>query len=154
PIVIAELYGLTPTGAGIKSNQRVDALFPESRRVVWIIYSRTGECRISFVNGIKGFTDLSPVQQVRAHCVSPVHVTPIPTIGVVLIEQMIFTIIIDQSIWIIDPAAHGRKMYLGPVTFAIHAILTGKSRISIYEIECWQWCVFRRLRTSGSVKGR
>ncbi len=94
------------------------------------------------------------MQQVGAHGMPPVHVAPIPAVGVVLIEQVIFTVIIDQAVRVVDPPPHRGEVHTWPVPFAINAVLTGKLCICVYRIERRQRPIAGRRRTSGSAEGR
>ena len=52
------------------------------------------------------------MDEVTTDGVAPVHVAPFPSVRVVLVEEVIFTIVIDESVGVIDPAALGAEMKL------------------------------------------
>ena len=58
-----------------------------------------------------------PGNHIFTHRVSPVHGTPDIGLWVVLVEQMIFTFVIDHAIRIIHPHRIGGKMILWSVFF-------------------------------------
>ena len=50
---------------------------------------------------------------------APVHVAPVPAVGVVLIEEVIRTRVPDQPVGVIEPAAAGREVELGTMSLLI-----------------------------------
>ena len=53
---------------------------------------------------------LGPVQQVGAGCVSPTHVAPRVSVGVVLIEQVIHPLVEHQAVGIVHPILGGEEV--------------------------------------------
>ena len=51
---------------------------------------------------------------------SPVHVAPVPSIRVMLIEQVIRTRLVDQAVGIVVPASARCEMKLGPIRLLVN----------------------------------
>ena len=68
---------------------------------------------------IEGRGQLLPVDQVGADGVAPVHVAPVPAVGVVLVEEVIFARLPDQAVGVVEPAAPRREVELRPVRLAV-----------------------------------
>ena len=66
---------------------------------------------VPLVRGERG-RQVAPVQQVRAYGVAPVHIVPLGFVGVVLIKEMIFPLIIGETVGVVHPAHAGRQMEL------------------------------------------
>ena len=65
---------------------------------------------------------LSPVHEVGAHGVRPMHVLPFALKRVVLVEQMILAFIINESVGVVYPSASRREMILRTVFLLIHIL--------------------------------
>ena len=61
--------------------------------------------------------------QVTAHGMSPGHVLPFPFVRIMLIEKMVFTFIVNQSVRIVNPSATGSEVKLRTVLLFIQAVL-------------------------------
>ena len=53
------------------------------------------------------------MNEVSADSMAPTHMTPFVAKGIVLVEQMVFTILIDHPVWIVHPVPLWREMKLG-----------------------------------------
>jgi len=60
-----------------------------------------------------------PMDQIPAHSMSPVHWSPYSAVGIVLIKQMVFIVVINQTVWIVHPMGFGRKMKLRTVLLLV-----------------------------------
>ena len=58
---------------------------------------------------------LGPVQQVGAGCVSPTHVAPRVSLGVVLVVQVIDPLVEHQAVGVVHPILGGAVMNEGAV---------------------------------------
>src|ERR1044072_27903 len=148
-VVVAQLYTFATPCAGIKGDDRIDTVLAKARGVGRIGHGRPGECSIvhytGFHHGKDGLIQLFPMQQVCTDSVSPVHVSPGPSVGIVLEEQMILAVVIQQSVGIVQPAALCREMYLGTTFFTVHAVLTSVCRGSKYFVQpCRAFARWRR----------
>src|SRR5262245_23762802 len=83
------------------------------------------------------------MHQVVAHGVAPVHVAPVPAIRVVLVEQVIFTFVVHQSIGIVEPSAARREMELGPVRLSVRCrtrLTHCTDRLVLrYRVQCFRF---------------
>ena len=59
------------------------------------------------------------MDQIRGHCVPPVHVSPTGAIGIVLEEQMVFVVVEDQPVGIVVPATERSKVDLCPFSLGV-----------------------------------
>ena len=50
---------------------------------------------------------------------SPMHISPVAFIGIVLIKQMIFTIVPYQTVRVVDPSVSGGEMELRTIFLLI-----------------------------------
>ena len=93
--------------------------------------------------GIERVGQFFPVDQIRAHGVAPGHVAPIPTVGIVLIEQVILAFVENQPIGIIQPTAPGSKMKLRTQGFVVNLLVVfdGVRLINLFQAQG----VFRQL---------
>ena len=57
---------------------------------------------------------LFPVQQILAHCMAPVHGTPIGTERMILIEHMIFPFVIRKTVGVVHPSHPRGQMKIRP----------------------------------------
>jgi len=55
---------------------------------------------------------LLPMHQIGADGVAPMHVAPVPAVGIMLIVEVILTVIEDQPVGVIIPAALRREVEL------------------------------------------
>ena len=62
--------------------------------------------------------------QVLADRMAPVHILPVSFKRIVLVEQVVFALIIDQSVRVIDPASPGSEVELRTVLFLIQFSLS------------------------------
>ena len=105
-------------GRGVESNHGVLAV---AGAVVLVDNGATRENVSQCVAGdsrIKVF----PVDEVAADGVSPVHVAPLRSVGVVLEIQVIFAVFIDQTVGVVHPAVERRVMIDGAVIVGIGGV--------------------------------
>jgi hypothetical protein len=57
------------------------------------------------------------VDEVLAYGMTPAHMAPGVALRVVLVEHMVFTAIVDQSVGIVDPVLFRREMVAGAEFF-------------------------------------
>jgi hypothetical protein len=60
-----------------------------------------------------------PMDQIPAHSMPPVHRSPYSAVGIILVKQMIFLIIINQPVWVVHPVGFGREMKLGTILLLV-----------------------------------
>jgi len=65
-----------------------------------------------------------PVYEIAARGVTPVHVAPIAAVGIVLKEEVVFTVVESQTVRVVIPAAPGREVQLRPQGFAVQHLLS------------------------------
>lgn len=63
--------------------------------------------------------------EVLADGMSPVHVLPLALVGVVLVEEVVFAVVENKAVRVVDPAPAGREVELRAVLFAVEAVLSG-----------------------------
>src|SRR5690348_985298 len=63
------------------------------------------------------------MKQVRAHCMPPVHGPPVHSMRIVLIEEMVFSFVIDQPVRIVIPVLGRSEMIPGAVFFIIQLFI-------------------------------
>ncbi len=68
------------------------------------------------------------MEEIRTHRVSPTHVPPQVTKGVVLAEDMPLAIVIDESIRIVRPVRLWREVECRAVGLVIGRLLSDKER--------------------------
>ena len=73
-----------------------------------------GECNDEF----------GPVDKVRARGVTPVHVSPLSLEGIVLVEQVILSGVVDQAIRVVVPPAARREVELGAARLPVETVLS------------------------------
>src|SRR5688572_32066913 len=76
----------------------------------------TGEDH-SMLIGIEGNGKMLPVDQVGADRMAPVHRPPDSIVRVMLVEQVIFIGVENESVWVIHPFFDRSEMILGAVGF-------------------------------------
>ena len=86
------------------------------------------EAPVAILLRVEGDRQLGPVNQVAADRVAPVHVAPVPAVGIVLIEQVIFTVEPDQAVRVVQPAAPRREVELRPASLAVEPAGVGNVR--------------------------
>lgn len=82
-----------------------------------------------------GCGKLLPVHEVLAHGVAPGHVLPVTLIGVVLIEEVIFAVVVHQAVGVVDPSAAGGEMHLRAVGLVVYRSLVGNFRLECDEVD-------------------
>src|SRR6187551_397888 len=60
-----------------------------------------------------------PMQHIFTHRMSPTHMPPLISVRIVLVEEMKFILVKNQTIWIVYPIFFRGKVKLGPVCFSI-----------------------------------
>ena len=79
-----------------------------------------------------GWVELFPVYQVAAYGMSPVHVSPHASIGVVLEVEMIFAVLVYHSVRIVHPSINGCEMIRGAVVIGLGSI---KRIAELHQVE-------------------
>ena len=117
--VVAVSDAFAPAGAGESHDDRRFCALLKAAGVVGIHDRAAREAPVVELPGIKRGRPFLPVHQVGADGVAPVHVAPVPAVGVVLIEEVIRTRVPDQPVGVIEPAAAGREVELGTMRLVI-----------------------------------
>ncbi|MBA7548918.1 hypothetical protein ES705_41386 [subsurface metagenome] len=115
---ISNTLGLIFTGCRISSNQNI---FTPAGGIVFIYYRTAGKHCAKFVRE-KSIIQFFPVNQIFANCMTPMHISPISFVWVVLIVEVVFAVKINQSIRIVIPSSPGSKMKLRAISFFIQTI--------------------------------
>ena len=121
--VCYSLHLSVTAGSREGSNHGGSLAFIESCGIIIVDYCRTGE-HCSQMVGIQSVRQFGPMYQVLADCMAPVHVLPVSFERIMLVEQVILTFIINQSIRVIDPTSPGSKVELRTILFLIQTILS------------------------------
>ena len=74
--------------------------------------------------GIQSNGQIAPIHQILAHCVRPVHGTPYFILGVMLIKQVVFSLVIDHAIGVVHPHLGWGEMELGAMGLVVVAVLS------------------------------
>ena len=69
-----------------------------------------------------GWWEFGPMHHVGAHGVTPVHVAPLASVGVVLVEEMILTILVGHTVGVVHPAIGGAEMVGGTIVLAVGGV--------------------------------
>ena len=101
-------------GGGVEEDVRV---LPEARRVLPVHHARAAEHHPHRVRREDGLP-LLPVDEVRRDSVAPVHVPPLRSRGVVLVEEAPFAVLPRQTVRIVDPSETRRVPQLRTVRVA------------------------------------
>ena len=83
-----------------------------------------------------------PVEKIRAHSVTPMHVAPQSAVGIVLVEKVVLSTVKAQTVRIVDPAALRCKVQLR----AQDGLFRCKRRHGILKHRCK--CALRLYRDS------
>ena len=59
------------------------------------------------------------MEQVFADCVTPTHVSPLISEGVVLEEEVVLALEVDEAVGVVCPVFGGREVYLGPIRLVV-----------------------------------
>ena len=73
--------------------------------------------------GVKRDRQLLPLHEIFADGVSPVHISPPPTVRIMLVEKMVFPVVEAQPVRVVQPPTSGRKMELRPEFFSVKVFL-------------------------------
>ena len=116
------------TSAGVYEYKRRFAADPESSRVFPVHNTRTREDCTQFIR-IDRIAQFGPVDEVCTDSVPPCLVVfgSGATERTVLIKEMVLSVVVHQSVCIIDPAAFGSKMELRTEFLLIQFFLARKS---------------------------
>ncbi|CDB10232.1 unknown [Bacteroides sp. CAG:633] len=105
-------------GRGVESNHGVLAV---AGAVVLVDNGATRE-DVSQRVACDGRVEVFPMNEVAADGVSPVHVAPLRSVGVVLEVQVIFAVFVDQTVGVVHPAIERRVVINGTVIIGIGSI--------------------------------
>lgn len=119
-------------GVGGYHRGRLPAVEPGA--VFAVDYRRTREHRSQAV-GIERVGQLLPVHQVAAHGVAPVHVLPLAFIGVVLVEEVVFVIVVNQPVGVVDPSPARCEVELRPVFLAVERVFSGDPVVLVNPLQ-------------------
>ena len=103
---------------GVNEDQRGPAILTEAAGVLPVHHGAAAEHR-SHVVGQELVSELVPMDEITTDGVAPVHVAPIPTVRIVLEEQVVLAVVEDHAVRIVVPAALWRKMELPAQRFAV-----------------------------------
>ena len=110
-VAVGETLGKGLGRRGVDADERLLRTGLETCRVVPVHHGRSRIDQSMFI-GIKGNGQFLPMNQVRADGMPPMHVSPTPTIRIVLEKQVILALVKHQPVWVIGPAALRGKMEL------------------------------------------
>ena len=116
------LFGLFGVGVVIgKEGEEWRVLFrAEAGGVFPVYYGASGE-DVAEAVGCEGDGQVFPVHEVAADGVPPVHGPPNGFFGVVLIEEVVFSVEVDKPVGVVHPVFGGREVDLRAVHFVVRA---------------------------------
>ena len=129
----------TRVGAGVDCDEWSLAVFPETRRVVFVDDDGARE-NILYRSGAilskplpNGDRLLLPVHEVGGGSVPPGHVAPPVAVGIVLVEEVVGAVVVHHAIGIVHPVLRGRIVVPRAVELGSHCRIgsiriIGKSR--------------------------
>src|SRR5687767_5825663 len=86
--IIAEDDALAASRAGVSRDQHIDTSGLEAARIARVHHGAAREGPVAPQARIDRGWQLGPMEQIATDRVTPVHVTPVPAIRIVLVEQM------------------------------------------------------------------
>src|SRR5574344_994933 len=66
--------------------------------------------------------EMFPMYEIFADCVSPVHIAPLASIGVILEVEMILTVFIDHAVGVVHPAIERSEMIRRTIVIGVGGI--------------------------------
>src|SRR5580698_3511207 len=93
-------------------------VYSKSARILFINNAASGKYHY-FVFFTNGNWQMLPMYEVLAYRMSPAHVSPNIAERVVLIEEMVFSFVVYQSIGVVRPVGCWGKMNLRPIPFFV-----------------------------------
>ena len=91
-------------GGGVNEHERRFAVLAEASGVLPVHHGAAAEHR-SHVVGQELVSELVPVDEIATDGMTPVHVAPIPTVRIVLEEQVVLAVVEDHPVRIVVPTA-------------------------------------------------
>lgn len=128
---------LPSAGAGVGQNHGSLALFSPAGTIGLVDDGGAGKGPIAVSFGGEGFRLVSPAYEVGAGGVAPVHIAPVPAIGIVLIEKVIVFAIENEAVGIVEPTLGCRKMNEGPHRLGEPVLPSGPLIGSQYSVQCF-----------------
>src|SRR5262249_5509930 len=113
PPVVGIHDALAPPRARVGGDEDIVFAALPSRAIEPVHDRAAGERPVAEPTGIDRDRQLLPVHQVAAHGVSPMHVAPAPSVGIVLEVKMVLAAGMDEPIRVVVPAAAGREVEAG-----------------------------------------
>ena len=59
------------------------------------------------------------MDHILTYGMSPVHITPPCSVGIVLVKEVIFSVVIYHAIGIVHPTIGGRKVVIGAISLLV-----------------------------------
>ena len=109
-------------GSGVNEHERRFTVLAEAAGVLPVHHGAAAEHR-SHVVGQELVSELLPMDEITTDGVAPVHVAPIPSVRIVLEEQVVLAVVEDHAVRIVVPTALWRKMELPAQRLAVHRSL-------------------------------
>ena len=91
-------------GGGVNEHQRGLSVLAEAAGVLPVHHGAAAEHR-SHVVGQELVSELVPMDEIATDSMTPVHVAPIPTVRIVLEEQVVLAVVEDHPVRIVVPTA-------------------------------------------------
>ena len=121
---VGDALGLVVSVGSIHRNEGAPA---ETGGIVLIHHGAAAEDGAQIVRG-QGNVQVFPVHEVLGNGVSPVHIAPETAVGIILIEQMPFPVLVDHSVGVVHPAPVRGEVVGGPVLFFPVGTVKGRGR--------------------------
>ena len=106
---ILDLLAVSVTG--VNGDHRRLRAIAESGRILMVDHATAAERHDSVFFGNRQ-RQMFPVRQVATDGMSPTHVPPRIARGIVLVEEVVFAVVEDQSVGVVHPVDFGREMCL------------------------------------------
>lgn len=111
----------------------------ETGGVVVVNDGAAGEGPVAVLVRVDGDGVLCPVEEVFGGGVSPVHVAPVPAVGVVLVKEVPFALVIDKAVGVVEPAAVRSEVESRAGGFVVHVVVVGAV---VGELDLFEGVVF------------
>ncbi|MBA7694955.1 hypothetical protein ES703_103571 [subsurface metagenome] len=119
PAIITVGNTFSSPGAGPGGDDHLLGARLPTRRVVLVQNPAAGERPVAAFLVVDGNWQLLPMNQVLTDRMSPMHITPVPAIGIVLEVEVPFAVIINHSVTVIVPPDLLREVELRPQRLAV-----------------------------------